>query len=82
VEGFVNVSRRLALRNHHTATHVLSAACRKVLGPHVWQQGAKKTELQAHLDITHFRALTYAEEVCRIEGQRERGKGGLMAGAG
>lgn len=35
--------RRNQLKAHHTGTHIVYAACRKVLGPHVWQQGAKKT---------------------------------------
>jgi len=38
------------------------ASCRKVLGPHVWQNGAKKTTESAHLDITHFKGITKEEE--------------------
>lgn len=45
---------RETLRVHHTATHVVAAAARKVLGPHVWQNGAKKTKLGAHIDLTHY----------------------------
>ncbi len=52
------MERRNILRNHHTATHIVFAACRKVLGPHVWQNGAKKTVESAHLDITHYSSLT------------------------
>jgi alanyl-tRNA synthetase len=40
--------------SHHTGAHVLSAACREVLGPHVWQAGAKKQVEYATLDITHY----------------------------
>ena len=39
------------------------AACKRVLGPHVWQHGAKKTTQNAHLDIAHFKSLTRDEEV-------------------
>lgn len=39
------------------------ASCRKVLGPHVWQNGAKKTLEMAHLDITHYQSLTKEEEL-------------------
>lgn len=47
---------------HHTGTHVVFASARKVLGPHIWQAGAKKTIEQAHLDITHYKSLTKQEE--------------------
>ena len=63
VHGFIDRRRRLQLRNHHTAAHIMFAAARQVLGPHIWQQGAKKTELQAHLDLTHFASLTHEEEI-------------------
>ena len=54
----VDRDRRHQLRNHHTATHIIFASCRQVLGPHVWQHGAKKTIKSAHLDITHYSSLT------------------------
>jgi alanyl-tRNA synthetase len=38
-------------------------ACRQVLGPHVWQNGAKKTVEMAHLDITHYQSLTKEQEM-------------------
>jgi alanyl-tRNA synthetase len=50
------------LRWHHTATHIIYCASKAVLGPHVWQHGAKKTVKEAHLDITHYRKLTDEEE--------------------
>jgi len=43
VQADIDIPRRTQLRNHHTATHIVFASCKKVLGPHVWQQGAKKT---------------------------------------
>lgn len=60
--GSIDQSRRKQLRNHHTATHIVFAACRRVLGPHIWQAGAKKTVEQAHLDITHYTSLTREQE--------------------
>lgn len=54
VEGLVDGERRAQLQAHHTGTHIIFASCRKVLGPHIWQAGAKKTTKKAHLDITHF----------------------------
>lgn len=63
VEGRIDTKRRMQLMSHHTATHIVFAACKRVLGPHVWQNGAKKTEEVAHLDITHYKSLTFEEEL-------------------
>jgi alanyl-tRNA synthetase len=60
--GKIDIERRKQLMSHHTATHIVSASCKRTLGPHVWQNGAKKTEEMAHLDITHYKSLTYEEE--------------------
>ena len=67
----INKERRLQLMSHHTGTHIMFAACRKVLGPHIWQNGAKKTEEMAHLDITHYKSLTKDEET-QIENEANR----------
>jgi len=42
-----------------------------VLGPHVWQHGAKKSTQQAHLDITHYKSLT-PEQTLLIENEANR----------
>ena len=67
----IDEDRRKQLQSHHTGTHIVFASCRKVLGPHIWQHGAKKTIDQAHLDITHFQGLTKEEEM-EIENQANR----------
>lgn len=58
VKGEIDKERRSTLRSFHTATHIIFAAARRVLGPHIWQHGAKKTEEYAHIDITHYSSLT------------------------
>jgi alanyl-tRNA synthetase len=58
VSGKVDFGRRKQLAQHHTATHIVNAAARKVLGKHINQAGAKKTEEKAHLDITHYQLLS------------------------
>lgn len=58
----IDNARRSQLQSHHTGTHIIFAACREVLGPHIWQNGAKKTIKDAHLDITHFQSLSKQEE--------------------
>jgi alanyl-tRNA synthetase len=66
VKGEINLKRRVQLTQHHTATHVVNAAAREILGSHINQAGAKKTIKKAHLDITHYKTLT-TEEIEAIE---------------
>lgn len=66
IEGEIDWERRFRLMRHHTATHVVLAAAKKLLGDHVWQAGAEKTPQKARLDITHYKPLT-AEEIRKIE---------------
>ena len=66
VYGSIDWDRRYSMMRHHTATHILLAAIRRVLGPHVWQAGASKRPDIAHLDVTHYR-LPSEEEIAKIE---------------
>ena len=66
VEGEVDWSRRLSLMRHHTATHVLMGAARRVLGEHVWQAGAQKDVDRSRIDISHYEPLK-EEELNAIE---------------
>ena len=61
VKGVIDWERRLAHQRHHSATHIILGSARKVLGEHVWQAGAKKTDEFARLDITHYERVTEAE---------------------
>jgi alanyl-tRNA synthetase len=62
----VNEYRRSILRQHHTATHIVNAAAREILGNHVWQHSAEKTSEKARLDITHYEPLSN-DQVEKIE---------------
>ena len=53
----VDKAWRKQLSQHHTATHIVNAAAREVLGSHVNQAGAKKTLKNSHLDITHYEQI-------------------------
>ncbi|MBW3018678.1 alanine--tRNA ligase [Candidatus Woesearchaeota archaeon] len=57
VHGDIDFDRRIQLAQHHTATHIVNAAARRVLGQHVNQASAKKDVDKAHLDITHYEAV-------------------------
>ena len=66
VEGEIDWNRRYTLMRHHTATHIILGAARRVLGEHVWQAGAEKRPDKARLDITHYKPLS-KDEIRKIE---------------
>jgi len=62
----VNLEERAATRKNHSATHLLQAALRKVVGEHVTQQGSRVAPENLRFDFTAFSALT-AEQIKTIE---------------
>jgi alanyl-tRNA synthetase len=50
----------------HTATHLLNAALRKVLGPHVWQRGSNITAERMRFDFSHESKMT-PEQIQKVE---------------
>ena len=66
VDAAADLARRSSISNNHTATHLLHAALRQVLGDHVKQAGSLVSDKRLRFDFTHFAALG-REEVRRVE---------------
>jgi alanyl-tRNA synthetase len=64
----VDPERRASTRSNHSATHLLHAALRNVLGPHVAQKGQMVDGERIRFDFSHGQPLT-GEEIDRIEAE-------------
>ncbi|NJD00436.1 alanine--tRNA ligase, partial [Candidatus Erwinia dacicola] len=61
VAAQVNEARRARIRLNHSATHLLHAALRQVLGEHVAQKGSLVNDKYQRFDFSHFKAMKPAE---------------------
>ena len=68
VRGAIEWQRRISLMRHHTGTHLVLGAARRVLGQHAWQAGAQKGVESSRIDISHYDRITeeQAREIERL----------------
>jgi alanyl-tRNA synthetase len=66
VDADVDDTRRLQIKANHSATHLLHAALRKIIGEHVQQKGSVVEPERLRFDFSHFAPLT-VDEIATIE---------------
>jgi alanyl-tRNA synthetase len=57
----IDLDRRIEIQKHHSATHLVHAALRGILGDHVAQKGSLVDEHHLRFDFSHFEAMTEAQ---------------------
>jgi len=65
-QALVDGERRREIRKHHSATHLMHAALKQVLGDHIGQKGSLVDEQHLRFDFSHFEQVT-PEELERVE---------------
>jgi alanyl-tRNA synthetase len=68
VHGTLDWEHRYALMKHHTGTHVVNGALRRLFGEHIWQAGSQLSATEARFDFAHYKPIS-EDEIKKIEDQ-------------
>jgi alanyl-tRNA synthetase len=66
VHGKINWEHRYTLMKHHTGTHVVNGALRRLFGEHIWQAGSQLGLTEARFDFAHYKPIA-EDEIQKIE---------------
>ncbi|MGF3584634.1 MAG: alanine--tRNA ligase [Thermoplasmatota archaeon] len=66
LHGVIDWDHRYTLMKHHTGTHVVNGALRKLFGEHIWQAGSQLGVNEARFDFSHYKPVS-EEEIKQIE---------------
>jgi len=66
VHGKIDWDHRYSLMKHHTGTHVVNGALRKLFGEHIWQAGSQLGVNEARFDFSHYKSIS-EQEIKEIE---------------
>ena len=61
VHGEIDWEHRYTLMKHHTGTHLVNGALRKLLGEHIWQAGSQLGLNEARFDFSHYKSISDSE---------------------
>ena len=63
VHGILDWEHRYTLMKHHTGTHLVNSALRKLLGEHIWQAGSQLGLNDARFDFSHYKNISDLEKM-------------------
>ena len=62
IHGVIDWEHRYTLMKHHTGTHLVNSALRKLLGEHIWQAGSQLGLNDARFDFSHYKNISEQEK--------------------
>jgi len=62
IRGKIDWEQRYTFMKHHTGTHVINGALRKLFGQHIWQAGSQIGLNEARFDFSHYKTISKREK--------------------